>query len=173
MKNLPASAGDSGSIPGLGRFSGEGNGNPLQYSCLEHPKDRGAWQATVRYKRVGHDWMTKQQQRLSLICSLFFSRSSVAQITSSFLEEKRVMQTKCYSYYLSQRACFNLLIWIGLTFLVVTLSNEAWAISVFKLLRYRGYINTKQYWNETSSGRLSRDPVFRNILQEKIKWGIV
>ena len=39
--------GDLGSIPGLGRSSGEGNGNPLQYSYLENPMDRGAWQATV------------------------------------------------------------------------------------------------------------------------------
>ena len=39
--------GDPGSIPGLGRFPGEGNGNPLQYSCLENPLDRGAWQTTV------------------------------------------------------------------------------------------------------------------------------
>ena len=38
---------DLGSIPGLGRFSGEGNGNPLQYSCLENPMDRGAWWSTV------------------------------------------------------------------------------------------------------------------------------
>ena len=36
-----------GSVPGLGRSSGEGNGNPLQYSCLENPMDRGAWQATA------------------------------------------------------------------------------------------------------------------------------
>ena len=36
-------AGDLGSIPGLGRFPGEGNGNPLQYSCLENPMDGGAW----------------------------------------------------------------------------------------------------------------------------------
>ena len=36
-------AGDPGSIPGLGRFPGEGNGNPLQYPCLENPMDRGAW----------------------------------------------------------------------------------------------------------------------------------
>ena len=36
-------AADPGSIPGLGRSSGEGNGNPLQYSCLENPMDRGAW----------------------------------------------------------------------------------------------------------------------------------
>ena len=39
-------AGDLGSIPGSGRASGEGNDNPLWYSCLENPKDRGAWQAT-------------------------------------------------------------------------------------------------------------------------------
>ena len=45
-------AGDLGSIPGLGRFPGAGNGNPLQYSCLENPMDRGAWWAMVR--RKGH-----------------------------------------------------------------------------------------------------------------------
>ena len=46
VKNLPANAGDirdEGSISGLGRSSGEGNGNPLQYYCLENPMDRGAW----------------------------------------------------------------------------------------------------------------------------------
>ena len=50
VKNLPANAGDTGdtgSIPGLGRSPGEGHGNPLQYSYLENPMDRGAWQATV------------------------------------------------------------------------------------------------------------------------------
>ena len=50
VKNLPANAGDAGdmdSIPGLGKLPGEGNGSPLQYSCLENPMDRGAWWATV------------------------------------------------------------------------------------------------------------------------------
>ena len=47
VRNPPANEGDAGSIPGFGRSSGEGNGNPLQYSCLENPTDRGAWQATV------------------------------------------------------------------------------------------------------------------------------
>ena len=47
VKNLPAKAGDARSIPGLGRPPGEGNGNPLQYSCLGNPMDRGAWWATV------------------------------------------------------------------------------------------------------------------------------
>ena len=46
-KASACSAGDLGSIPGSGRSPGEGNGNPLQYSCLENPMDRGAWRATV------------------------------------------------------------------------------------------------------------------------------
>ena len=46
-KASACNAGDLGSIPGLGRSPGEGNSNPLQYSCLENPMDRGAWQATV------------------------------------------------------------------------------------------------------------------------------
>ena len=56
VKRLSASAGDIrdvGSTPGLRRSSGGGKGNPLQYSCLENPMDRGAWWATVH--RVGHD----------------------------------------------------------------------------------------------------------------------
>ena len=46
-KESACNAGDPGSIPGSGRSLGEGNGNPLQYSCLENPMDRGAWWATV------------------------------------------------------------------------------------------------------------------------------
>ena len=47
VKNSPANAGGMGSIPGSGRSPGGGNGNPLQYSCLGNPRDRGAWRATV------------------------------------------------------------------------------------------------------------------------------
>ena len=47
VKNLPVYGGDPGSIPGSGRSLGEGNGNPLQCSCLGNPVDRGAWQATI------------------------------------------------------------------------------------------------------------------------------
>ena len=55
-KESACSAGDPGSIPGWGRSSGEGNGNPLQYSHLENRIDRGAWQATVHgIAKVGHD----------------------------------------------------------------------------------------------------------------------
>ena len=47
VKNLPAKIGDMGLIPGPRRSPGGGNGNPLQYSCLGNPMDRGPWQATV------------------------------------------------------------------------------------------------------------------------------
>ena len=47
VQNLPANEGEVGSIPGSGRSPEEGNGNPLQYSCLGNPRDRGAWHATV------------------------------------------------------------------------------------------------------------------------------
>ena len=59
-KESACNAGDPGSIPGSGRSSGEGNDNPLQYSCLENPMDRGTWQATVHgVARVGHNLVTK------------------------------------------------------------------------------------------------------------------
>ena len=53
-------AGDPGSIPGLGISSGEGNGNPLQYSCLGNPMDGGAWQASIYgvVERAGHNLAT-------------------------------------------------------------------------------------------------------------------
>ena len=55
-KESTCNAGDPSSIPGSGRSPGEGDGNPLQYSCLEKPMDRGAWRATVSgVTRVGHD----------------------------------------------------------------------------------------------------------------------
>ena len=57
-KEPACSAGDLGSIPGSGRCPREGNGNPLQYSCLENPMDREAWQTTVH-------GITKSQTRLS------------------------------------------------------------------------------------------------------------
>ena len=61
VNNPPANVGDirdAGSVTGLARSPGGGRGNPLQYSCLKNPTDRGAWQATVHRvsRRVGHDW---------------------------------------------------------------------------------------------------------------------
>ena len=68
-KNPPANAGDArntrdiGLTPGLGRSPGEGHGNPLQYSCLENPMDRGAWQATV-HRVADSDTSEATQQSL-------------------------------------------------------------------------------------------------------------
>ena len=55
VKASAYNAGDLGSIPGLGRSSGEGNGNPFQYSCLENSTDRGAWWAIVH--GVAKSWI--------------------------------------------------------------------------------------------------------------------
>ena len=67
IKNPPVNAGDAGdvgSMPGSGRFPGGGNGNPLQYSCLGNPMDRGAWQATVH-------GVAKHQMHLSTSAQAF------------------------------------------------------------------------------------------------------
>ena len=64
VKNPPANAGDSGSIPGLGRSPGEVNGNPLQYSYLENPMGRGVWWAIADgVARVEHDLATTPPPR--------------------------------------------------------------------------------------------------------------
>ena len=63
IKNPPANAGDirgPGSVPGSGRSPGEGNGNPLQYACLENPMVRGAWQATVHGVTKSRKWLSTQ-----------------------------------------------------------------------------------------------------------------
>ena len=67
-KEPACNAGDPGSIPGLERSPGEGNGNPLQYSCLENPKDRGAWWTAVHgVARIGHNLPAKAQPQYWLI----------------------------------------------------------------------------------------------------------
>ena len=64
VKNLPANAENVDSIPGLGRSAGEGNGNALQYSCLENPMNRGAWCATAHgITKVRHNLATQQLQQ--------------------------------------------------------------------------------------------------------------
>ena len=60
LRHYAPNAGGLGLIPGLGRFPGERNSNPLQYSCLENPMDGGAWGRllSMGLQRVGHDWVT-------------------------------------------------------------------------------------------------------------------
>ena len=80
-KASACNAGDPGSIPGLGRSPGEGNGNPLQYPCLENPMDGEAWQATVH-------GVAKSQTRLSDFTFTFYSftkeEKSQIQLVSTF-----------------------------------------------------------------------------------------
>ena len=65
VKNTPSNVGDAGSIPELGRYPGEENGNPLQYSCLGNPMDRGAQQATVHEAaELDTIEMTQQAQKI-------------------------------------------------------------------------------------------------------------
>ena len=75
VKNPPANSGDTGSIPRLGRSPVEGNGNPVQYSCLGNPVGRGVWQATGHgvarsLNNNNKNRETKQQQIKSDGCSL-------------------------------------------------------------------------------------------------------
>ena len=92
VKNSPANAGDIrqvGSIPGSGWSPGGGNGNPLQYSCLENPMDRGAWRATVH-------GVTQSQTRLrDLACA----PSPTLEMTSL------VFFVFCFSFVLAREGC--------------------------------------------------------------------
>ena len=68
VKNLPANAGDVGLIPGSGRSSGEGNGNPLQYACLGNPMDSGAWWATdQKIKKRWQEYTDEHKRKKVLI----------------------------------------------------------------------------------------------------------
>ena len=95
VKNLPANAGDTGSVPGLGRSPGEGNGNPLQYSCLEHSMTEGlVGYSPWGHKRVGHNLVTKTiQQHMDanwskgLNCGILLGRNT---FVLSILEASRM-----------------------------------------------------------------------------------
>ena len=95
------SAGDPGLIPGLGRSPGEGNGNPLQYSCLENSMDRGAWQATVHgVAQSGtrlSDFTSIQYKRNHMQCTIVKAVNIPSQETSVFPSGKGLLFTQmCY-----------------------------------------------------------------------------
>ena len=77
VKNPPANTGDMGSIPRPGRSPGGGNGNLLYYSCLDNPRDRGAWQATVHGVTKSHmwfsDWLNNNNNKQQYVLCLLFS----------------------------------------------------------------------------------------------------
>ena len=85
-QNLPATAGDirdTGSIPGLGRSLGGGHGNPFQYSCLENPMDRGAWEATVHS-------VAKSQMRLERLSMHTHTRCGLVSKAKRVLSQIRL-----------------------------------------------------------------------------------
>ena len=72
-KESACSVGDGGSIPGLGRDPGEGNGHLLQYCCLENPRDRGACRLqSMRSQRVRHDWATNTHSKVQFKSHFFY-----------------------------------------------------------------------------------------------------
>ena len=82
VKNVPVNEGDvrdTGSIPGLGRSPGKGNGNPVQYSCLENSMDRGAWQATVHGAAKSGTWLSDWTHTRTWVNNESLQFSSVAQ----------------------------------------------------------------------------------------------
>ena len=84
-KESACNAGDVGLIPGSGRLPGEGNGNPLQYSCLENTMDRGAWWATVH-------GITKSWTRLSTQHTIFNSHSYV--IVNFHIDSRSILEQR-------------------------------------------------------------------------------
>ena len=81
IKNPSVNAGTVGVIPGSGRFPGDGNGNPLQYPCLENPMDRRVGDNPWAHKRVRHDLATKQkEQHTKKYLKNFHACSPVAKI---------------------------------------------------------------------------------------------
>ena len=85
-KESACNSGEPGSIPGSGRSPGEGNGNPLQYSCLKNPIDRGVWRATVHgVTRIGHYLATKPPTT-PILLKLFQKIAEAGKVPNSFYE---------------------------------------------------------------------------------------
>ena len=93
VKNLPTNVGDTGLIPGSGRPSGEGNGNPLQNSCLENSMDRGAWRAAVH-------GVTESRTRLSN----YYCCHSVPGVQAGFRKGRRDRDQIANSHWIIEKA---------------------------------------------------------------------
>ena len=105
MVKISCNAGDPGSIPGLGRSPGEGNGNPLQDSCLENPMDRGAWQTTVHGVGVGYNWVTNTHTHYFLrywFCPIFYLLSHTEAQIKWILILNLLLSSVCFSFILPE-----------------------------------------------------------------------
>ena len=95
-------AGDLGSIPGSGRSPGEGNGNPLQYSCLENPMDRGAWRAIVHGVAKSRTWLSDftSLHYFSLSCSKCYWKPTICRaFFQSTVRDKAVICCKPWARF--------------------------------------------------------------------------
>ena len=106
-KESACSAGDPDLIPGLGKSPGEGNGNPLQYSCLENPMDRGAWRATVHGVAKSWPWLSHRHFHL-LYPSVYLL--SVSIVFSRFIHVHLSVRISC-SFFFTGWVIFHL--WIN------------------------------------------------------------
>ena len=110
VQNPPANAGDRdvGPIPGLGRSPGGGHGNPLQYSCLENPKDKRAWPATVHGIAKNQTWLSnwepvQTENRHSVVSHVPVTESKPWRVTEQLNElphcvkKKRMGTTFCWA----------------------------------------------------------------------------
>ena len=120
VDNLPYNAGDVGSVPEWGRSPGEGHGNPLQYSCLENPMDRGAWRATVHGVTKCWTWLkwlrihVKEKKRNAFsIIYIFFENKG----------DKTVSSLNITSFFFTLTAHNSECLWLSLLFCPLTLQE--------------------------------------------------
>ena len=90
---------DAGSIPGSGRAPGEGNGRPLQYSCLENPMDAGAWWATVHRVTEGGIWLSSYTHNHNQTVESFLSIFYVAECLTEILNTQDNFSGGFYEFY--------------------------------------------------------------------------
>ena len=113
VKNPPANAGDLGSIPGLGRPPGGGHGNPLQYSCLENPTDRGAWglqsmgrKVTKHSTQIMYDSDTSYYHGMEIECQSFCKGWEEGAFLTCDETIKELVMAPKEIYQRSQLGCF-------------------------------------------------------------------
>ena len=110
LKNPPSNAGDIrdvGSIPGLGRFPGGGNGNPFQYSCLKNPMNRGAWWATVHLVAKSQTWL----KWLSTHADSVLKSSDVTLLTKVHMVKAMVFPVvmyRCKNWTIKKAKCWRI-----------------------------------------------------------------
>ena len=168
VKNPPANTGDTGSIPGLGSSSGEGNGNPLQYSCLGNPLDRGSWQATVHggHKRVGHDWSTTTNttsrlqsvqllSRVQLFATLWTAARQVTLSITNSWSLLKLMSIELVMPSICLILCYPLLLLPSIFPSIRVFSNESvlhirwptyWSCSISPSNEYSGLMSCRIDW---------------------------